>query len=285
MRRTLILTPVLMGLAIATGCGPEKELPKDIPDSPDRTALPVDPIPTTSHPDAVQLVERCIRAATDGHPERLDKLKVIRQSGNGQYRGVSGEFGPAGRSIEAVWPDRARVTYDYSVGDIKQFLIGLRRPTIWAYNVYPTGPVKFETPSPKEYEQIITVDVIGQLWLPLLVPLTDSKTIVFGVKKEMIGDQTADAVKVAIPDCPVYTLFLNEKTNLPGMITYTHKEWITTFQKRIMLSGDKMYGGAKLPTRLEYSRNGVAVEEWSVTAYEFPDKIDDIAFEPPPEKK
>jgi hypothetical protein len=284
-RETVLSLGLLAGLVVLSGCGPEKEIPKEVPTTHDPGAPDAPAVPTSSQPEAVKVVERCVGAVTGGHPERLRQIKAVRQTVKGRMRWVTGQVVPTARKIEAVWPDRARIEFDFVTGDIKPVVIGLRRPEAWAYNMLPTGPQEFSPANTREYGDILAVEVIGHVWLPTLVPLVDPKTVVFGAAKETVSGQPADAVKVAVPGGPVYTLWLNEKTHLPGMVTYSHRENGITFEKRFVLSGHKPFGGLQLPTVQEYSRNGLVVEQWETTDWEFPDTIGDATFDRPSEKK
>ena len=47
------------------------------------------------------------------------------------------------------------------------------------------------------------------------------------------------------------------------------------------MSDDKTSGGFVLPTKLEFMQDGKEIEQWTIETWEFPDKIDDKAFEEP----
>ena len=180
-----------------------------------------------------------------------------------------------------MWPDRARIDYRFATGDIKRSLFLIRRPSVWVYVEKDSQLQEFSPPSAKEKEENVAVAITGQYWLPMLLPLVDPKTIVFGAAQEMLEDQRADVVKASIPGCPVFTLWFNEKTSLLGLVTCTHQEGGATIQKRFTLTGYKPIGGVQLPTRIELARNTQTVEQWEVTSWDFVDKIDDAVFDLP----
>src|SRR4051812_6984363 len=101
MRRT---TGLVIGLALLAGCGKEKELPTFIP-TPDQNVVPAVQIPEKSHPDAAKVVERCLKISTDGHPERVEKLKANRAMMKGSVvrPGAGTVIIPTVRRFESVW--------------------------------------------------------------------------------------------------------------------------------------------------------------------------------------
>jgi hypothetical protein len=283
MRRTTGLTVGLAaGVMLLAGCGQEKELPKEITRSTVREEPVQAPIPASSDPAAKAVVERAIKAATDGHPERLEKFKAHKSVVKGQMVLDSGAVTATTRRVEAVWPDRMRASFEFPVGDRKQVLIGMRRPVIWSSSFGGDGRGTDITPADRQrYEEIVATDAIGQCWMPMLVPLIDPKTVVFDAKKEPALGQPGETVKVAVPGCPTFTLWFDEKTSHLGLVTYRHVEWNTPIDKRLTLAAHKPQGGIVLPTRIDLSRNGRDVEQWEVVSWESVDKIDDAAFDPP----
>jgi hypothetical protein len=284
-RATGLGAGLVLGLAVFAGCGPEKQLPTSLPDSSEKDTPKAPQIPTKSEPEAVKLVDRCVKAATDGHPERLERAKAVTQSAKGAFRRETGQFERATRHVQAVWPNLGRVTYDFLTGDIKQFQLGYRKPDAWAFHVRDAEPADFTPPNMKEYAEIIGIDLVGLFWMPMLVPLVDPTTVVFGAKTEMLDNQPAEVVQVSVPGCPVFSLWVDGKTTLPKLITFTHNEGGTKILKRLGLADHKPFGGVLIPTTLVYARNSTPVEEWTITACTFVDKIDDATFNRPADRK
>jgi hypothetical protein len=281
-RRGLTLL-VLLSLGVLAGCDPAKEVPKEI-------TLTVDPAdegpaaPAESDPEAKAYVEKCLAAATEGHPERLLKAKATASTVKGLMRVAGGDLTSTTRKVEAIWPDRLRVSYEFSTGEIKRITIGLRSPDVWAFNLGPDGESEFVPPNAREYADILSVDAVGHLWVPMLVPLQDQATIIFGMKKETVDNQGAVTVKASIRDCPVFTLWFNEATGLLGQITYTHTEAGSKLHKMLRLDAHKLTNGILLPGLIEFKRNGEMVERWEVTSWDFPEKIEDSTFDRPVQK-
>jgi hypothetical protein len=275
-RATALATTIV--LASLVGCGePEKELPRNAATSSGREkeVEGAPPVPTVSQPEALKFVDQCLAAATEGHPERLDKLKVNRLTESGTMLNEMA-YVPTVRKIAAVWPDRFFYSNESTIaGTPLKLAIGLRQGVL----SFSRNDEPFDPSFPKSYEQILYVDSIGLHWLPTLVPLRDPKTIVFAAGKQNLGSKSWDTVQAAIPNCPVFTLWFDEKTKLIRAVTYVHMEGLSRLPKQLALTAHKPEAGMMLPTKYEFERNGVGVEAWTVASWEFPDKIDDAVFD------
>ena len=78
----------------------------------------------------------------------------------------------------------------------------------------------------------------------------------------------------------VQSLTVNAAGHLAG-IEYTHPELGSPVTKVLSLGDHKPSGGVMLPTLVEFVRNGDLVERWTVTKWEFVEKLDDAVFDPP----
>jgi len=268
--------PMLLVL-VAFGCGGSaKELPKEIVAPPERPADEVGPVvPKESEAEAKKLVAKCVAAATENHPERLEKLKVNRMTESGQ-QWQQGAFVPTSRKLAAAWPDRFLFTDESNANGPVKLSIGLRQSQL----SFRRNDQPFDPGMPKGYETVLQVDSVGLHWMLTLVPLTDAKSVVFNAKKQTLGVATADTVQVFVPGCPVYTVWFDEKTSLIGLVTYQHVEGgVSKLNKRQASGGHKPFAGVLLPTTLEFERNGAPVESWKITAWEFPEKLEDAVFD------
>ena len=268
-------------LAAGCGGGSEKQLPKDITIPTDRGPDVEPVVPKTSEPEAAKFIQARLVAATGGKPERLEKLKAFRQKATGRWKWPDGSIPvPATREVSAVWPGKVGVKLDFNGGQIKETHVVLRDGTARMSNNIGTGFVPFEPPNPKDFDAIASVDVIAEQWLPMLLPLTDPQTIVFGFKKQPIDGQMADTVKAVIPRCPPFTLWFDANNGTLGLITFTHAEFEgRPIAKQVALYEYKPFDGLSLPTKIVYRRGVEAVQEWTVSRWEFPEKIEDAAFE------
>jgi len=279
MRRTTVL---FVGLALLAGCAPEKEAPKDVSVVPDRGTQPAVPVPDKSHPDAVKIVERCIKVSTDGHPERLEKLKANRATMKGSVvrPGAATGIIPTVRRFEAVWPDRVMIADEFNEGGPVRLTFGLRRPALWCRTVRDGTSNTLDV---QKNETAFAADAVGRHWMALLLPLADAATVVFDAKKQTVEGRATDVIKVAVKDCPVFTLWFDEKIGYLGRVDFLHLEYENTAPKAktFNLMAHRAFGGVLLPTRIDYRQNGPVFEEWTVDAWEFVDKIDDVVFDRP----
>lgn len=143
------------------------------------------------------------------------------------------------------------------------------------------GEEEFQPPNAREYADILAVDVVGQYWMAMLVPLNEPQTIVFDLQKDSFESQGAITVKAFVPGCPVFTLWFHEKSNLLGQITYLHDEAGSRIHKRMTLGEYKPHEGIQLPNGIAFYRNGEVVEQWEVNSWEFLDTIEDSSFDRP----
>lgn len=286
--RAVFAAAVAVGLAIVIGCGPERRIPSKDSGSADTGKSSGPSLPTASHPEAQKVVDRAIHAATEGDPKRLDKAWVNKSV----VKGVVEWPGPvpgslvtikANRTIQAVWPDRIRVTMERPSEEPRQVVLGRRPLGFWAYNVDAAGKATPVTlPDAREEESILRVDAVGQHWLLLLVPLTDPKAVVFDARKVPVAaDVTADLIKLSIPDYPVFDLWFNEKTGLLGRLEYTHNERGNSIRKSLVVTNHKPHGGIVVPTTIVFQRNDRTVEQWTLESWEFPEKLGEPTFDPP----
>jgi hypothetical protein len=85
----------------------------------------------------------------------------------------------------------------------------------------------------------------------------------------------------------VYRLHFDPATGYLVEIEYAHTDAGGRALKEWILSDHKSFGGMMLPTQMKMARTPQGaktrdvVEEWVVESWEFPEKLDDNAFEPP----
>src|SRR5207248_1316472 len=117
------------------------------------------------------------------------------------------------RTVQAVWPDRARVDYEFPARPGARLAQGFRRPTLWMFQFEDGRWKEVEQGSPAETERLATLDLVGTYWMPLLVPLLDAgdpqKVVVFDPQSVTTEPQPADKVKVHVRACGpvVFTLW------------------------------------------------------------------------------
>jgi hypothetical protein len=273
---------LVFGLVILAGCGPEKELPTTVTLTPDRDLPTLIAVPPQSNPAAAKIVDRCLAASTEGHPERIGKAKAFRLAMKGVVIRQGVEVATI-RRVDAVWPDRFVQFDEFNEGGPVRVIMGLRRPVLWARNHRDGQSTKIPVPESEQYEAVIAAEAVGRYWMALLVPLTDPKTIVFDPKTETVDGQAVSVIKASVPGCPVFTLWFDDKTGFLGRIDFMQTEQLGSnpIAKTFILKDHRLFSGLMIPGKIGYRHNGPVVESWAVDSWDFVDKIDDIVFDAP----
>jgi hypothetical protein len=281
----LFAAAVAVFTSATTGCGGSgKELPKVVPDATDKDAPKAVVVPAKSEAAAVAVVERALKAATDGNPARIERAKVNRL----RMKGTVMVARPVNttRRVEAVWPGRLAQTDEYSPdSELTTTLVRLRRPVVWVGNLKDGKASPAEMPDPRAVEVAIAAEAVGRHWMALLVPLTDAQTVVFAARKDSLNGRPADMIRAAVPGAPVFTLWFDGQSGLLLQVSFAHVEPgnRTETQKVFTLLNHRAFDGLTLPGRVEYRQNALplALEEWAVESWEFPERIDDAGFDAP----
>ncbi len=266
------------------GCGPGKELPDDVPHVKDSGTIPPDPggkVPVTADPAARAIVDKAIKSITQGQPELLKKSRLCRAIANGSFQLLNNpNMSESLRTVDTVWPDRARVVYEFKEGAFLKMIWGLNSQFGWTeVNIKPYEPPT----NPTEIAQVIKTDLMAQHWLMLGVGLADSGAIFFDLRQEKTGKSTFNKIKIGIPDRPVYDISFDDKTGLPARIEYAPLEIGQRMRVRkiVTVSEHLAAGGLMLPATMEMTQNEKLAERWTFKSWEFPDKLDDALFNPP----
>jgi hypothetical protein len=265
-------------VAVFLGCGPGKELPD--PSMKGQTKPqpePVTPVPAKSEDKARAIVEAALKATSGGDVTRIEKVKAFRSSATGvMQRPVAGQLLnlETTREFEAAWPNSFRLRVDSQ--SLKPFTIGLRRPVVWLREGDESRPF----PDPRHAEEIAAIDAVGLNWLCLLVPLPDSKVVVFAHATTTFGEKAFDVVKASVAGFPVFTLTFND-AHLLSRVEYSNLEQGSQTTKLMNLTDHKPFGGLMLPAKVEVVRNGTVIEQWNMTKWEVVEKMDESIFDMP----
>ncbi len=132
-------------------------------------------------------------------------------------------------------------------------------------------------------EAAFAADTVGRYWMALLVPVSDSRTVVFAARKDLLQGIPVEVIRAGAPDTPVFTLWFDEKTGRLLQVSFAHREPgdRSETQKVFTLFDYRAADGFSLPGRVTYWHNGQQVEDWTVQAWEFPERIDDANFDAP----
>jgi hypothetical protein len=190
----------------------------------------------------------------------------------------------ARRTFLAQWPDKIKYTLAFNPPHSGTQTLILRSPFTW------TGLNGVQDPNlnPRKVEEDMRADGCGLHWLVLLFPLKEEGTILFGARKGLgVGTPPADVVRVSLPGRPVYRLHVSPNSGLIVQIDYYRTDLLGPVFTEWMLAEHKQFGGWLLPTELKMARTTErpkfrdVVEEWKVDQWEFPEKLDDHAFDAP----
>jgi hypothetical protein len=283
MRRLGTCAGIVLTAAVI-GCGEGKKLPDEVVKPQTTRSVPPDPLgkaPAASEPEAKAVLDRAVKAITQGDPSRLAKARVARS----EFRGTmliktraeaALSLEEAGLSWEVVWPDRAVVVYSFKEALAPPKTFRLRGPEGWMFNGTEKQPE-----SPTDMGQVVAAGVCGQHGVSLGLPLADARGVAFEMRKSQPGSRAVTSVKLAIPDMPILLIAFDDSSGLPVGLEYHPLEIGNRPRKVVTFADHKPHGDLLLPTRLEVNQNGMLVEKWTLEKWEFPEKIDDAKFDAP----
>lgn len=278
--------------AIVLGCGPAKELPDETPRSTEdgrgggESKIAV---PEKSDPAALEIVDRAIKAHTNSNRALLARGKTSRVTANGTVKLTVTEGGnlipvPSHRTFLASWPDKLKLTHEFQAHIPGKMTLILRGAFSWQ------GVNNVQTPNltPQQTAESMRTDGFGLQWLVLLFPLIDENVVIYDPRKAGgVGTPPADAVRVSIRGRPIYRLHFAPSSGLLTQIDYHQTDVTGPVLTEWILSDHQEFGGVLLPTDMKMARTTErpkfrdVVEEWKVETWEFPEKLDDNAFDAP----
>jgi len=276
-----------LAAAVLLGCGPGKELPDEVPRSAANNQGPADAkdkIPPTSDPAAVEVVERAIKSHTQSNPSLLAKAKVSKVTAKGSIKMGGDSLTPSSRLLLAKWPDEMKVTYNSLPPASDTVTLILHGGFTW----WGKNGVQIANLNPQKVEEDMRADGLGSHWLILLFPLTERNAVIFDLRKGVgVGTPPADVVRVSLPGRPIYRLQFAPDTGLLRQIDYSYTDVLGPALTEWMLSDYKPYGGLLLPGQMKMARTTEhpkfrdVVQEWTIENWEFPEKFEEGAFDPP----
>lgn len=278
--------------AIVLGCGPAKELPDETPRSTEdgrgggESKIAV---PEKSDPAALEIVDRAIKAHTNSNRALLARGKTSRVTANGTVKLTVTEGGnlipvPSHRTFLASWPDKLKLTHEFQAHIPGKMTLILRGAFSWQ------GVNNVQTPNltPQQTAESMRTDGFGLQWLVLLFPLIDENVVIYDPRKAGgVGTPPADAVRVSIRGRPIYRLHFAPSSGLLTQIDYHQTDVTGPVLTEWILADHQEFAGVLLPTDMKMARTTErpkfrdVVEEWKVETWEFPEKLDDNAFDAP----
>jgi hypothetical protein len=280
----LALGLLLITSAALVGCDPAKELPPDTPKSAQPGERP-EQVPAASEPAAKSYVEKAVASYTGGKPELVAKGKFSRLHLKGKEVWPQTEnWAEATRTIAAVWPDRLHFADELQhQGNLLRVEVWRHRPRI----VVMIAGQEYTQSTPAELERIQATDSTGQHWMPLMLPLTDPKAIVYELKNQSGTDAEGRRVemktlKLALPELPVYQLTFDASTNALIRVDYVLIQGGAPSPRSWSMSDHKVGPeGLLLPAKMGERIGNAPKSEWAESKWEFPATIKDEEFSPP----
>jgi hypothetical protein len=267
--------------AIAIGCGSGKELPDDVPLTKESGAIPPDPggkVPEASDPVAKDIANRAIKAITQNKPDLLEKARICKVIAHGSFQFPNNPtMTDAIRSVQTVWPDRARVTYDFKGVSLK-ITWGMQSPFGWKV----VGQQPYIPPSnPAEIAQVLRTDLMAEQWFLTGIGLAEPGAVFFDPQKAKTAKGSTTTIKIGLPDRPVYRVAFDDQSGLPVRIEYAPLEigQRTRIRKVVTVSDPMPASGLMLPTSIEMTQNELLAYHWTIDLWEFPEKMDDAVFD------
>ena len=222
--------------------------------------------------EARETIDRAVRAV--GGSSKLDKLKVMTYTARGTIASPAGDVA-ATREVMAQWPDLYRSTFGLILGDVKQQVtIALQGDRGWRAVGAQADDLGLEE------TQVVRIDVYVA-WLTTLRPLTDGSATLAAIPGATVNGRATVGVKATNRGRPDVSLYFDKETGLLVKAAFSTREAGVQIQKESVFADHKDFGGVKLPTRQTDFQNGKKAAEWTVTGYQFPDKIDRAKFAKP----
>ena len=221
------------------------------------------------------ILDKAIEAQV-GSSENLGKLRRIESLAKGTMKSPMGEL-IATREILVQWiekPEKFRLRVGMELTDGKrtvQLLFddlnkGFRR----------VGPASEEMSI--EEVRWISRDIYAS-WIATLLPLKESSFTLTALPEIKIDGVPQVGLKVEKKLRPTIELYFDAKTSLLTRMTYIGLEAGVDVKKEFRFSNYKEFDKVMLPTKEIEQHDGRKRNEWTISSYRFPEKIDPKEFE------
>lgn len=236
--------------------------------------------PAESDPAAVAIIDKALRAHTDGHLENLRKLKAIRFSLSGMMVNAAGARLPSTANGVYVWPDKTRCSIENTGAERVQLTVARDGDELWMQNksVQNLNAGRDEVPAPLRREAFSD---LSAHWFWLLGMMAEPGAIVAKRADLGPGDKPLSAVQIWRDGFPDAILYFDPTTAKLARVIYDSDVTGQRVQKRFDLSEEFASGGIKFPGKLLLSANDRVLGDWQLTSVEFPDSIDPKEFREP----
>lgn len=233
-----------------------------------------------SDPAAVAVIDKALRAHTDGHLEHLRKLKAIRFTLTGLMVNTAGVRFPSTVRAAYAWPDKMRYLVENTGTERAQFLIGRDGEDLWVQNKSAQNLAATREPAPTQLRRE-TVNDSAAYWFWMLGAISEPGATYAQRPDLGQGEKPLTAIQIWRDGFPDAVLFFDPTTSKLVRVIYDGDVAGQRVQKRFDLSEEFLSNGIKFPGKLLLSANDRVLGDWQVTGMEFPDTIDPKEFREP----
>jgi hypothetical protein len=234
-------------------------------------------VPSSSDPEAKAVADRAINAITKNKPELLAKVRLSVAKANGEIRLSAGPImTSATRKVEAAWPDRIRVAYEFEDKVSPKQMWGLNDPIGWARPALPNT-------TPAMLGQYIHTSMLAEHWFPSGLGLGEQGEILYDPRTIKTANGSTTTIKLSRPDRPVYSIAFNDQTGLPIRVEFSYQmpDGKAGNSKVVKILNHMEVEGLRLPARIQIYLNEQPGEVWTVESWTFPESFDDDLFNAP----
>jgi hypothetical protein len=222
--------------------------------------------------DATAVVNKAVEV-TANSDLRLNRIQNIIRSEKGAFYPPGGEA-PAQRTVYLA-PERIKYEAVMTGG-------GRRDPIL--ISVSGVRGWKLQNGSVEDVSVILHDSIRDEADVWTLITLRGLRQK--DVKLRLLPGTTIDkkpavGVNISRPDRRDAQMYFDTQTGLPVKLAVKVREAGLDVNREFAFGGYEKFDGIKLPTKITVTQNGRKIEDWTVTDYKFPDKIEDKVFEKP----
>jgi hypothetical protein len=221
---------------------------------------------------ALAVVDQAVKA--HGGERALAKTQYVHRVGKGALF-LFGEESPFTVDTTMHLPDRLRDTVESErSGQKNRLTIVLNGDKGW--RVLGANRMEMDKSAVADLREELYV-----VWLVLSLPLKDRAFTLAAPAPANVLGKPATSLKVTAANRPEATLFFDKESGLLIKVERPAKQAGLAFKKEYFLADHKDFDGVKLPTRWLEVVNGNKATDLTVSAYDFPSRIDESLLEKP----
>jgi hypothetical protein len=222
---------------------------------------------------AKAIIERAVKAHAET-TQRLQKLRTFTAKGQGIAYMASGTL-EGTRSATFAFPDSFRLTMELNVE-------GVNRTSIITFQAYTAWAQQAGQPAEEmgPENSIEIGNTVHAYWLATLMPLNDGSVTIGSIPNLTAAGKSMVGIRALRRGRPQVNLYFDNETGLLGRLTYAD-EIPRKIVKELQFGGYREFQGIKLPTTEVELHDGVKKASWTISEYQFLEKLDPGAFKLP----